>query len=86
MVNVRERDAGAVQARSSSRQVQYSSLCQTTEHGRCSRLFTGLVDHPRRTGDVARLFFSVLCPLNSEIRGTSRVLHGSSGQYPLPAL
>lgn len=54
-----ERDAGAVQARSSSRQVKYGSLCQTTEHGRCSRLFTERVDRPRRGGGAAPLFFSV---------------------------
>jgi len=35
-----EKDAGAVQARPSSRRVEYGSLCQTTELGRCSRLFT----------------------------------------------
>lgn len=82
--SVEERDAGAVQARSSSRQVEYGSLCQTTEHGRCSRLFTERVDHPRRGDDAAPRFFSVSCLLRLETPGTSRVLLRSSGRLPLP--
>lgn len=84
-----ERDAGAVQARPSSRQVEYDSLCQTTELERCSRLFTRRVDHPRRDDGVApsrSLSVSSRRPYTGEPQRTreTAVPVGSADQHLLP--